>query len=298
MEEEIIKDGKYTFKIKNEIMRYGDRIMSHTITIGNTTSKDVALEPTIVGGGDYDKCATVSYKYNGKTPISASLPYLLYEPECTIGSDLERSGGTVQMIKTLLNYAYKKVPDIHIFEFDDMSKIECVGKDLSLKPPRKLREPIDLYYFSIAYHDMTWYELNFNAKMIDKSKYEKYRNSLEFLKNKEEKNKILALDFLQSINCPVDHVDYLKEKYEKTETFRDFFKSIPRDDRCKYLQHWITPFMENYLKKYFFNKGWEIDILDMESNKPAKVGGKYTRKRNIKNRIKYRVNNEGKYQAL
>lgn len=282
VEEELIKDDKYIFKIKNEIMRYGDRIMSHTITIG----------------GDYDKCVTVSYKYNGIKPISASLPYLLYEPECTIGSDLERSGGTVQMIKKLLNYAYKKVPDIHIFEFDDMSKIECVGKDLSLKPPRKLREPIDLYYFSIAYYGMTWYELNFNAKMTDRSKYEKYRNSFEFLSNKGEKSKILALDFLQSIQCPIEHVDYLKEKYEKTETFMDFFKSIPKSDRCKYLQHWISTFMEKYLKNIFTNKGWEIDILDMDSKKPNTVGGRYTRKRSIRNRIKYKINNEGKYHSL
>ncbi len=282
MEEEIIKDGKYTFKIKTNIMRYGDRILSHTITIG----------------GDYGECATVSYTYMANKPVSASLPHLLYEPECTIGSDLERSGGTVQMIKTLLKYAYKKVPDIHIFGFDDMSKIECVEKDISLKPPRKLREPIDLYYFSIAYHDMSWYELNFNAKMKDKDLYLKYRNNLGFLTSKEEKSKLVALDFLQSIQCPIEHVDYLKEKYEKTETFRDFFKSIPKDDRCKYLQHWITTFMEKHLKNIFLNKGWEIDVLDMESNKPAKVGGKYTRKRNIKNRIKYRVNNEGKFHAL
>jgi hypothetical protein len=282
MEEEIIKDGKYTFKIKTNIMRYGDRILSHTITIG----------------GDFGNCASVSYTYRDNKPISASLPYLLYEPECTIGADLDRSGGTVKMIKLLLNYAYKKIPDVHIFGFDDMSKIECVEKDLSLKPPRKLREPIDLYYFSIVYHDMTWYELNFNAKMENKDLYLNYRNNLGFLTSKEIKSKLEFIHFLELIKAPLEHIEYLKEKYEKTETFRDFFKSIPKDDRCKYLQHWITPFMENYLKKYFFNKGWEIDVLDMESNKPAKVGGKYTRKRNIKNRIKYRVNNEGKYHAL
>lgn len=282
MEEEIIKDGKYTFKIKTNIMRYGDRILSHTITIG----------------GDYGNCASVSYTYRDNKPISANLPYLLYEPECTIGSDLDRSGGTVKMIKLLLNYAYNKVPDVHIFGFDDMSKIECVEKDLSLKPQRKLREPIDLYYFSIAYHDMTWYELNFNAKMENKDLYLNYRNNLGFLTSKENKSKLQFMQFLELIKAPLEHIEYLKEKYEKTETFRDFFKSISRDDRCKYLQHWITPFMENYLKKYFFNKGWEIDVLDMESNKPTKVGGKYTRKRNIKNRIKYRVNNEGKFHAL
>jgi hypothetical protein len=34
MEEEIIKDGKYTFKIKNNIMRYGDRIRYKIINEG------------------------------------------------------------------------------------------------------------------------------------------------------------------------------------------------------------------------------------------------------------------------
>lgn len=302
--EEVIKDGKYNFKVKTDIMKYGDRILSHTITIG----------------GDYSKCASISYTYKDNIAISAKLPHLLYEPrimpdtrhdpghsikvsplyepECSIGSDLDKSGGTVKMIKVLINYAYKKVPNIHLFDFDDMSKIDCIEKDLSEKPPRNLKQPIDLNYFSIAYHNMTWYELHFNAKMKDKEAYEKYRNSLEFLTSKEEKSKISFINFLEIIQLNIDHIEYLKEKYEKTETFRDFFKSIPRDDRCKYLQHWITPFMENYLKDIFINKGWEINVLDMESNKPIKIGGKYTRKRNNKNRIKYRINNEGKYHAL
>jgi hypothetical protein len=282
MEVEHIKAGKYTFTVKNDIMKYGDRIMSHIITIG----------------GDYSKCGSVSYTYKDNTPISAKLPHLLYEPECSIGSDLDKSGGTVQMIKALINYAYKKVPEIHLFQFDDMSKIDCVEKDLSQSPPRSLKKPIDLNYFSIAYHNMTWYELNFNAKMEDKEAYKKYRNSLGFLTSKEEKDKLKALDFLQSIQCPVEHVEYLKEKYEKTETFRDFFKSIPRDDRCKYLQHWITSFMEKYLKKIFINEDWEIDVLDMESKRNTKVGGKYTRKRGKNNKLKYRVNNKGNFHSL
>jgi hypothetical protein len=280
MEQEIIKIDKYIFRIKSEYMKYGDYTIGLVITIG----------------GDYDKCASVSYSFNNNKAISACLPHLLYEPECTIGSDLEKSGGTVKMIKALLEYAHKKVPEIHTFTFDDMSKIECVEKNLSEKPPRKLKDPIDLYYFSIAFHGMTWYELNFNAKMKDRIAYENYKKALNFLTYKDAKPALFK-DFLEIAQPKSYQIEYLKEKYEKTETYRDFFNSIPKSDRCKYLQHWLTHFMKNRLSNTFKNYDWEIDLLDMQTKR---TGGKYrsTRKKNSHTKIKYIVSNIGKYQSL
>jgi len=140
--------GKYIFKVKKSILKYGDRIISHTYTFG----------------GDYEDCINISYKYDQTNkPISVSIPHLLYEPECTIGQSLEKGGGTEQLIKSAVQYCYKENPSLSRFEFDDMSHIDCVEKDLTKSPPRKPIQPVNLAFFSIAYHGKTWYESRFQA---------------------------------------------------------------------------------------------------------------------------------------
>ena len=130
-------------------------------------------------------------------PIRVKIPHLFYEPECAVDSFLERGGGTEIMIKTALQYAHKDVPSITIFEFDDDSHIDCIEKNMSTKPPRKSINPLNLAFFSIAYHDMTWYEARFNAKMINAEKYKQYKQSLQFLKDPTKKESFES--FLQII---------------------------------------------------------------------------------------------------
>jgi len=76
---EIIKKGKYTFRLKKNIQEFRERILIHTYKIG----------------GDYDDCINISYIYNNNNkPIKAKIPHLLYEPECSVSSNLDRGGGT------------------------------------------------------------------------------------------------------------------------------------------------------------------------------------------------------------
>lgn len=252
MEPTTIKKGKYTFTITGNKQSYEERILIHTYKIG----------------GDYDNCVTISYLYNNKNPIKGKIPYLSYEPECTIGSNLERGGGTEIMIKTLLEHGYNEVPSINIFEFDDNSHIDCIDKNLLNKPPRKPKKPLNLAFFSIAYHSYTWYELRFNATMIDKKKYRLYRNKLSFLTN--PKDKLDFTEFLKILNGSfesVEQIKYLEKIYNKTNTYREFFEGIPKLKRCDLLFSWLTPFMNYYIGNVFTDKGWEIDVTKMNNPK-------------------------------
>ena len=270
---EIVNAGRYRFKITKNIMKHGDRIINHTYKIG----------------GDYEECIGISYTYSNNIPVSVSLPYLLYEPECSIGSDLQRGIGTELIIKTAMRYAYNDVPTLSIFTFDDMSHIDCVAKDLTRSPPRKPSKKVNLSHFSIAYNGMTWYEARFNAKMIDDEAYTKYKKSLEFLT--DPKAKLPFERFLEISQPSLEQIAILEPIYSRSATYRQMFEEIPDAIRCDTLYMWISSFMKHYIGHTFSEKGWKIDINDMEPRKQrGQRGGKKTRKQNSSN-IQYRIYN-------
>ena len=270
---EIIKKGKYTFRLKKNIQEFRERILIHTYKIG----------------GDYDDCINISYIYdNNNKPIKAKIPHLLYEPECSVSSKLDRGGGTELMIKTIIEYAYKDVPSINIFEFTDNSHIDCIEKDLSQPPPRKSIRPLNLSFFSIAYHSYTWYELHFNAEMIDTIKYKNYRKKVKFLTDPTMKPEFS--DFLKIIKGSIESIEqisYLEKLYNKSETYRNFFEAIPKSKRCDILFSWLTTFMKYYIGDYFSDKDWFIDVNTMNNPKNIMDGGTY---KNMNYRI-YSYNN-------
>jgi len=189
------------------------------------------------------------------------------------------------MIRTAIKYAYNDVGTIPIFEFDDDSHIDCFEKDMSTDAPRKPIKPLNLAYFYIAYHDKTWYEARFNAKMVNKEKYIRYRKSIEFLK--EPSKKVGFIDFLQIIGQSLDSLDkieYLEKLYNKTETYRDFFEAIPKKKRCEILYGWLNTFMNHYIGSVFSDRGWYIDVNHMNTNINSQIGGS-----SFSNNLKYRI---------
>ena len=265
---EEVSQGKYKFKITRNIQDYNGKIISHTYKIG----------------GDYPDCVNISYTYHDNKPIRAKLPHLLYEPECAVGSSLEKGSGTELMIKYAIQYAYKDVPSIPIFEFDDDSHIDCVEKNMAKPPPRKPTKPVNLAYFYIAYHGMTWYEARFNAKMKDSERYKAYQNSLTFLI--DPKQKLPFIRFIEIIGgsfSSTERITELEKYYIPATTYREFFQNIPPIKRCDMLYGWINTFMEHYIRSIFSDKGWYINILDMESKPILKGGGA------LSNRLHYRI---------
>jgi len=254
---EIVKSGKYQFKITRNIEIYRDEIWTHTYKVG----------------GDYSDCVNISYVYKNNKPVSVVIPHLLYEPECAIGTSLEMGGGTEIMIKTAIRYAHNDVKTLPNFEFQDSSHIDCVDKDLTSKLPRKTLKPLNLAYFYIAYHGMTWYEARFNAEMKDKTKYKLYREKLSFLVNPVVKPTYEK--FRSIIGSTIGSVEidtYLEKIYNKATTYREFFESIPKSKRCDLLYPWLNTFMEHHIRDVYDVKDWVINVNTMDIKKPI-VGG-------------------------
>lgn len=225
-----------SFIINENISEYHKIIFSYDIQIKNK-----------------NHCLSVSYSFKKNTPISAKLHW---DSEYLVISEI--------VIKKLLEYSYNKINTIPIFEFHDTSHIEYINRHTGLAEAR-----LKLPYFSIAYTGKTWFEIYFNATMINKRRYADYRSRVEFLTDKQAKGSFLQ--FLQIAQPPLHQVDSLEEYYKEAETYREFFKNIPRSTRSRILFPWLNNFMSHYIGDIYTMYGWEIDIRNMNLHEEDNV---------------------------
>ncbi len=275
---DIINIGKYKFNIKDNIQKTPD---------GQIYSRNFQI------GGKYSDCVNVSISYNKDSkPISAKIPTLVYDEECSLTSPLDRGEGTIIMIKTLLRYVNAKVPEINEFVFEDNSNIECGADEEKYQKRTRKRgtyaRPVALYYFSIAFNGITWYEKHFNAYQQDLIVYKAYRERISEILH-DTKIKPTFNDFLRIAQPPMKYINELNKLYEEASTYGGFFNSIPKQDRCRLVREWIPTFMEYYLKGLFKNTDWVIDVRKMDNNSD----GNYTKLDNTKknntrkNKVRY-----------
>ena len=271
--------GKYKFIITDNTLSAREEIYCRNFKIG----------------GNHSDCVNVSISYKNNEPISASMPHIIYDPECSMDTPLDRGGGSVIMIKTLLQHIHAELPSITEMLFEDKSNIECaseIQKNAAIARKRGTNiYPIPLYYFSIAFNGKTWYEKHFNARQKNESKHTAYKTKIASLLYSEEiKKSTEFIEFLRIAQPPVEIIEELEAYYNKSATFSDFFTqlrtlraqpasprsfinipeggimnlqrctSIPHIDRCRLVRDWISTFMEHHLHDLFSNKDWVIDI--------------------------------------
>lgn len=260
-----VTSGKYNFVITD---------ISTPNRDGNIGTRSFAI------GGTYEDCINVSYLYRDNQPISAKITTIDYEPECALNMNLEKGGGTAIMLKTLLCHVYREIPSISVFDFDDMSNIDCIEKDMTKDPPRKSTKPLSLAYLYMANYSQTWYEKNFDARMANDSMYTNYRNEIGFLVDPSKKVDFTFFTDICKMNATPtrmsayikselskeinNQIDELPPMYESSKTYQEFFLKIPIQHRCKILFPWLDTFMNHYLRRVYNTNNW---IIDMNSPK-------------------------------
>ena len=266
-------------------------------------------------GGTYPDCVNISIIYENNKPVDATMPILLSDPECSFDRPLEKGGGAIIMIKTLLNYVYTQLPTLTHIKFDDKSNIECATEEelhlCTFKTPTKWAvmsergdadcafemhngvkkgsrfrkkgtyvKPIPLYYFSILFNGETWYEKHFNAKQKDEVRHQQYRKKVtEFLYSPEFKTNMSFDRFVSLFDKREEEMTELYEYYNNANNFNDFFQSIPKQHRCRLVGSWIEQFMKFILKDVFYNENWIIHF-------PLETTGGNTKIRNKNNKTK------------
>lgn len=265
--------GPYQFTIIDSEQWYGNRILGRTFKMGGT----------------YPDCVNVTIKYDAHSkPISASIPHIMSDPECSKGAPLDRGSGSILMLKALLRHVHEQIPSITRFTFDDMSHTEC-GTEDEIRSRRHAKKgsyarPIPLNYFSIAFNGYTWYEKNFGAMYQSEEKHVEYRRRVkEFL---TEEKMPPFIEFLQenpTVNALLENKEMVRELeglYKTSRTYKDLFTSIPKARRCAHARIWLIPFITQQLKGVFSHDDWFIDISRMDQPPQPMVGGRRsTRKR-------------------
>jgi hypothetical protein len=276
----IINVGKYKFQIIDNILSVKEQIYCRNFKIG---------------GNNLD-CINVSISYDSKNePISASIPHIMYDEECSIDVPLDRGEGSIKMIKALFQYIHLQLPTITEVNFEDKSNIECATEYEIQKKGSRFRKKgtnvnhVPLYYFSIAFNGETWYEKHFNARQKDKNKHDKYREKInDLLHSTQFKTNISFIEFLKIAMPPMETTDELETYYINSNTFGNFFQSIPKKDRCRLVRDWISNFMEHHLSNLFSNTGWIIELPIITKGGKQKSMKYYCPKTRIKHNITYK----------
>jgi hypothetical protein len=251
----IVTAGKYEFQIIDNTIIFRDEIYYRNFKIG----------------GEINDCVNISIKYQNNIPIYASIPYAMYDSDCALNVSLEQGPGTILMIKTLLQHIKKELPTINVIHFEDKSNIECANNEEKNKKSKTIKKgthvfPIPLYFFSIAFNRVTWYEKHFSARQSEPIKHEKYREKIDLLLNSEEyKSNISFENFYKALTIPVKIIEELETYYNNAKTIGKFFQSIPKNDRCRLTRDWIQSFMQKELKNFFSNIDWVIPLPVIES---------------------------------
>ena len=233
METITIKVGKYRFEIIDETLSVDDQIYSRVFKIL----------------GNVSDCVHISIRYDKNQPVSAHINF--GESNACISDVLLERTKYITMVKTLLSVFHVKIPTITELSFEDYSNIECTTNVY----------PISLYYFSIAFNGETWYENMFNARQKDFNKHAECKEKIKkLLYLEEEKTNISFIRFLQISYPPGELFDELEKYYSTSNTFGDFFTSIPELDRCRLVGDWISNFMRYFLKDVFSYNDWIIEL--------------------------------------
>ena len=267
----MITSGPYKFQIIDNSLfsRDGTEIYSRNFKIGGT----------------YPDCVNISIIYENNKPVDATIPILLSDPGCSFDRPLEKGGGAIIMIKTLLQYVYTQLPTLTHIKFDDKSSIECATEEEKKGQKNKKRgtyvKPIPLYYFSILFNGQTWYEKYFNATQKDEVRHRKYRTKVnEFLYSPEFKTNMHFDRFVSLFDKKKEEMTELYEYYNNANNFSDFFQSIPKQHRCRLVGPWIEQFMKFILKDVFYNENWIIHF-------PVEMSGGNNKTRNNKTKKYY-----------
>lgn len=221
---------------------------------GNVVSYSIHL------GGKERKCFNMKFPSHTNTDTSGYLSWIESHEECSFET-FTNKGISQHIISLGISIARTINPNLTILKLEDNSNFPC-------KLPNGIERKVPMKPFHLAFHQATWYEYYFDAKL--EKNYEEY---LELKKN------------FRNPSCKPEQFDFMNDElqhelmpiYSQTNTWEDFFTTIAKTygrNKCAVLYPWIQKALymifENH--SYFENVNWYIDLKEnMRKNKTASV---------------------------
>ena len=258
--------GKFIIKFVYHYNRNTETLESILISIGSRNKKCVQIK--------------VPSKETNET--DAYLMWIESDEDCSLEKYIEK-GLAQHMLLLGLTLVRKLNSNIKTVSFEDTSSFLC-----KLPDNTKIRVPMKLFH--IAFHESTWYEYYFNAKL--KRNYNEYCKLKENMYNPEYKKK--EFEF---INQELD--DILRPLYNSVTTWHDFFQLISEkygNKKCSIIYSWISSALNDIFDSNIYeDTRWYIDLkennkismIDFKLNHVDKKGGSRKTLKNNKRKFTF-----------
>lgn len=222
--------GIFAFKLTKHINRDTQQIDSLGINLGSKNNKCVQLKiPSQESGG------TIGY-----------LMWVEAEENCSFEKYIE-SGLSHHMILLGIKLGKMFNRNLNRIELEDTSSFKC-------QLPNGIQQ-VPMKPFHIAFHQATWYEHYFGAKL--QSRHDEYLAAKEHIFNAAYKP-----DRFDFINDSLQ--DELEPLYISSNTWYDFFKAISEKygrKKCGVIYPWIVHAMSDIFESSIYqDTKWYIDL--------------------------------------
>jgi hypothetical protein len=237
------------------------------------------ISHTLTFGGHKTSCVIITIKDISGT--EAYIDRVEYDNECAIDSELEKRGGTYELVSAALYTLKIKYPTIKLLTLFDNSHIICEEDTKEYK--------LNLALDYISKYNQTWYELNFNAK-LPQPLMDTYKYSLKIIDT--------PLDVFEYQVERGDFLNPYKMIYENSKTPREFFINLRKslkNNYCKEVCKWIVTYM-NLLQIKYFPDMWYIETNSIE--KPMNYSISPYKKKSLFNNIMFGGRNNIDYSSV
>jgi hypothetical protein len=249
-----VKKNQIDYKLKT---KYGKFILRITVLMDRNTNTPKSF--TINLGTKTKFCVQIKVPSKETGETDAYLMWVEAHENCSLERYIEK-GLARHMVLIGLTLTRKLNPSIQTVSFEDTSSFDCeLPDDKEIKVPMKA--------FHIAFHEATWYEYYFGARL--KREYDKYCRLKKNIYKSENKPKVF--DF---VNDTLQ--EELEPLYEAATNWYDFFQAISKkygNHKCGIVYPWITKAMNTIFESNIYDDTqWYIDFkANEEENKTPLV---------------------------
>lgn len=202
----------------------------------------------IITVGGKNKCVGINAPYNSDTA------HLLNIKRIGGGCELDNADisgmKTVNMLNLAFTFLKQEMRNIKYIKLEDRSDIPCTLKNGSIIG-------ISLASHQLLFHQKTWYERYFNAKLINPVLHNLYENSKINFNKKPESFNFINND-LNIILTPL--------LYE-SNSWKDFFDKINlMENKCEVILFWYSYALKEIFQGVSFERqDWIIDLNTINS---------------------------------
>lgn len=191
---------------------------------------------------------------------------------CSLENGFVSGLDTSLCLKLLLTYIARNYPTVSNLSFFDTSSRECDNG-----------EKVNLAHLMFVLHGKTWYEINFGAFLKDQALETFTIFNEDFKKRKRETDWDMLTSIIPALSHMVIPEEELKNNYENSETWQDFFKTFSETNFCQFIQPSLEKFMTYFFKYYLIGLQYTMPIVDYRveytESSYQRGGQKYTRRR-------------------